>query len=908
MPRADQSLYAFNRGVVSPLGLARSDVKRLSLAAETQTNMIPRVLGSMSLRPGTKYVGGIASNAAARMLRFIFATDDTALLEMTNLVMRIWMNDALLTRPAVTTAIVNGTFAGSLAGWTDLDEAGAASVWLAGDLMQLVGTGTAFAIEEQQVTVAGGNIGVEHGLRIVIFRGPVVVRIGSTSGDDNYLSETELGTGTHSISITPAGNFFLRFQSRLTRPVYVQSVAIEAAGAVSLPTPYGSSVLGKLRTDQSGDVVYIACDGKQQRKIERRGTRPNARSWSIVLYQPPDGPFRTLNVSPTTLTPGALTGTISLTASAKLFKSTHVGALFSITSVGQFVTATAAASALATTSIRVTGIGDERTFVVVITGDATASTVDLQRSYDNATWSNVGAPEQWTANVTTTFKDGLDNQIVFYRLILTTRVAPDSVTMQLRIGSGSIRGVVRVTDYVSPTVVTADVLTDMGGTTASADWEEGLWSDLRGWPTSVRLHEGRLWWFGQNGILGSISDAFDSFDETLEGNAGPINRSIGSGPVDAINWGLSLKGLMLGADGAEYSVRASSLDEAITPTNFNVKAPSTQGSGRVEAVKADLAGYFVDRSGTNVYELAFDLKSYDFQSSNLMELVPGLGSPGIVRMDVQRKPDTRLHCVRSDGTVVMAMMNKGEDALAWIPITTDGLIEDVVVLPALVGNKDDQVYYVVARVVSGGTVRYLEKWAQESECQGGTLNLQADAYVTYSGAPATVITGLAHLEGKSVVVWADGVDVGTNDTVRPWTQTYTVAGGQITLAVAASNVVVGLGYTGQFKSAKLGLAVQGGTFLNQNKRVDRLGLVLAATHPRGLKFGPTLDDVGSLAMDDMPGVEESVAVSQTTVPASYDHNMIEFPGNWTSDTRLCLQAQAPRPATIVAVTFELSQH
>jgi hypothetical protein len=38
------------------------------------------------------------------------------------------------------------------------------------------------------------------------------------------------------------------------------------------------------------------------------------------------------------------------------------------------------------------------------------------------------------------------------------------------------------------------VLTDLGGTDASADWQEGLWSDLNGWPTSVRLHEGRLWW------------------------------------------------------------------------------------------------------------------------------------------------------------------------------------------------------------------------------------------------------------------------------------------------------------------------------------------------------------------------------------------------------------------------------
>jgi hypothetical protein len=73
----------------------------------------------------------------------------------------------------------------------------------------------------------------------------------------------------------------------------------------------------------------------------------------------------------------------------------------------------------------VTGIGTARTFSIIISGDATGSTVDLQRSYDNATWANVGAPESWTADTTTTYNDGLDNQIVYYRLILTTRVAPD---------------------------------------------------------------------------------------------------------------------------------------------------------------------------------------------------------------------------------------------------------------------------------------------------------------------------------------------------------------------------------------------------------------------------------------------------------------------------------------------------
>lgn len=905
--RSEVSLLSLNRGVVSPLGLARMDVKRLALAAEIQTNFMPRVLGPMSLRVGWKFLGATNSNQLTKMMKFIFATSDTALLEMTPAIMRVWINDVLLTRPSVSTAVTNGTFSGSLAGWTNMDQAGSASVWLAGNFMKLTGSGTAFAIEEQAVTVAAGDLNKEHGIRIVVSRGPVQLRIGSSSGGDEYVSETTLLTGTHSLSITAVGTFYIRFFSRLARSVLVQSCTIEAAGVVALPTPYLAADLGNLRYDQSADVVYIAGSGFQQRMIQRRGTRPNARSWSIVTYAPGDGPFKLQNTTPTTITASSLTGDTALVASTNLFKSTHVGALFSLTSTGQAVATTAAASGLFTSPIRVTGIGDDRVFSIDISGDATGSTVTLQRSTDNATWNNVsGAGATFTANASTTFNDSLNNQIIFYRLILTTRVAPDSVTMQLRIGSGSIRGIVRITAVTDPLNATAQVLTDLGSVSSTTVWQEGMWSSLNGWPTAVRIHEGRMWWAGLNGIWGSISDAYDSFDETFLGSAGPINRTIGSGPVDTVNWLLSLKGLMLGAQGAEYVVRSSSLDEPLTPTNFNVKAGTTQGSGAVDSVKMDQGGLFVNRSTAKVFELAFSLQDYDYGARDLMALYPDLGQPGIVRMDLQRLPDTRLHCVRSDGTAIVAVMDKGEDQLAWIPVQTQGTIVDVVVLPALAGNTDEQVYYVVQRNVNGSTACYLEKWAQESECQGGLLNCQADSYVTYSGAPTSTINA-AHLGGLPVVVWADGVDVGTDDSARPWVQRFNAVGGVVTLATPASNVVVGLGYTGQFKSAKLGIQVQGASSLNKSKKIDHIGLVLGLTHRKGLKFGDTLNDTGSLRMDDMPTIENAIPVT-AEVSSAYEQNPIEFPGSWTVDDRVCLQAQAPRPATVLAVTLSMVQN
>lgn len=894
MQREISSLYALNRGVVSRLGLARVDVKRVALAAEEQTNWMPRVLGPASLRAGLGYITSTLSNATAKLMKFIFSTNDAALLELTDSFMRVVINDGVLTRPTVATTITNGTFEGSLAGWTDIDDVGGVSTFAAPNYMQLVGNGTAYAIREQRVVNASPSI--EHGIRIVIARGPVMLRIGSTSGADDYVSETALYEGTHSISIVPTGDFYIRFFSRLAQLTWVSNCTIEAAGAVTMPTPWTASDLDNVRYDQSADVVFVACSGRQQRRIERRGARPNARSWSVVLYAPNSGPFFVQNITPTTIACSAITGNTTLTASAPLFKATQVGGLFAINSVGQQVTATGAANGVFTSSIRVTGIGNARAFNRTISGNASVSTVSLQRSYDNATWADTG--DTFTVDGTTTGNDGLDNQIIYYRLILTARVAPDSVTMELDTGSGSVRGVVRVTGYTSSTSVDAEVIKDLGGTTASTTWQEGMWSEKNGWPTSVVIHEGRMWWSGQNGIWGSVSDAYDSFDETVVGNAGTINRTVGSGPIDTVTWLLSLKGLLLGAQGAEYTARASSLDEPLTPASFNLKASSTQGSGFAAAIKVDQQGYFVNRSSMKVFELAFNLRDYDYSSSDLMQLSPELGSPGIVRMECQRMPDTRLHCIRSDGTVVVCVMSRPEEMLAWVEVETRGFVEDVVVLPAIAGNLDDHVYYVVRRTVNGATVRYLEKWAQESDCRGGTLSMLADSYVTYTGSLTGTVTA-AHLAGEEVVIWADGQDVGTDDATTPWTQRYTLDGsGQCTLSAAVSNYVVGLGYESRFKSAKLGLATETSP-LNKQKKISHIGLILADSHPRGLQFGSSFD-----FLDDMPLIEDGTEIG-TTTQSDYDQNFIEFPGTWTTDARVCLVGQAPRSCTVLAVTIDM---
>lgn len=915
MTKGTVAFVALNRGMVSRLGLARQDVKRIALSAQIMTNWKPRVLGSMMIRPGTGYLWATQTSQAARHLPFVYAVGDTALLELTNLLMRVSINDVLLTRVAVGTAVTNGTFAGNIAGWTDGSDAGAtAPVYVAVGQLQLQGNGTARSIAYQNLAIAVPDQGIEHALRIVIQNGPVILKVGNAVVDDRYVNQTTLETGTHSIAFTPTGaQATVQFLSPLKRTVRVSNCTIEAAGIVTLTTPWATANLGKVRTggdQQSGDVLFCFCDGIQQRRIERRGTRPGARSWSVVLYRPENGPFLVQNVSPTTLTPSVLSGNGTLTASVPLFKSTHVGALFKIASAGQTVTANLVAANTFTSAIRVTGVGDERTFQETGTGiTASGSTVTLQRSSVSSTgpWTDVAAGSAVDFDVPIT--DGLDNQIIWYRLgIKAGAYGGGTQVCTLTYAAGSIIGVGRVTAFTSSTVVDMEVLVEFGGLAASADWSESIWSDYRGWPSSGAFYEGRLWAGGKNGIIGSQPDAFDSFDDAVEGDGAPISRTIGSGPVDVINWVLPLQRMILGAEGAEHSVRSSSLDEPLTPTNFNIKPASTQGSANVQAVKLDKSGVFVQRGGTRVFELTLEATSFDYGSEHLSAIVPEIGRPGITRMAAQRQIDTVVQFVRSDGVIAALLFDKVEKVTCWYLTVSDGAdgeIEDVCVLPGDSNDEEDQVYYTVKRTIGGATVRYVEKVALESECLGtGSSCKLADSHVVFTcPGPTTVITGLGHMEGEQVVVWADGADVGTltDPDTGARTLIYTVAGGQITLAVAATVVViVGLYYEAPWQSGKLlELKTQFGSALNKMETISGLGLVMADVHAQGLRYGNSFT-----SMQDLPKIEDGAPVGDDDVRVEYEGEMIEFPGDWGTDERLCLLASAPRPVTILAAVMD----
>ena len=856
----------FNRGEVDSKALVRDDYDKITNSCELLDNWFPVRLGPMQYRQGTQFLG--STSGAAYNVPFVAAADDTAIIEHSSSLVRIWVDDALITRVAVTSTVANSAFATDLTSWTDDDGAGSVSSWVSGE-MSLVGTGATSARRYQTVTAETGKA---HGLRIVITQAPVLFKLGTTGAGSDELFNTTLLPGTHSISFTPSSNFTITLSNSSKYTANVDSVTVEGAGVMTLPTEVTD--LPSLRSTQSADVMFTTSSTSSWFRVERR----NATSWSVVDARADDGPFEIINITDIGLTAAALNGDTTLTASEPFFKSTNTGQLYKLASSGQTVSADVSAQASGTNSIKVFGSGTGRNFTVNITG-TWAATVTLQRSVDDVIWEDTSST--WTGNISTVQNDAIDNAVYYYRLYIKTGdYTSGTAELELVYAAGSIEGICRITSTVSSTVANIQVLQDFGSTDQTRDWYQGSWSDRNGHPTSVSLYEGRVWLAGKDKLWGSVSDGFASFDRDILGDSASIERTIGFGPVETVNWLAPSTRLLMGLATSEISVRSTSFGEPLSPSNTNLKAASTRGAANIEPLQIDDEVYFVQRSGIKIYEAAYNVDRDAHVVSDIMKLHQQVCNAGIKRIAVSREPETRVWVVLDDGGARCYLVDFSEEVSAWSRITTEGNYEDVVVLP---GTSEDRVYFVVNR--NGG--RYLEKMALFTEGLGASVSKHTDSFLQFT-SPGTTIT-VAHLDTEIVNVWADGQDRGT----------FTVTSNDITVPSSWTNVVVGLPHVADYKSNKISRYLPG-TVINTRKRVVDTGLVMENYWPGALTIGPS---VALLA--ELPDYEDGFQVPATSSIIEYDYLPFEFNGEEESDPRIYMRATGP--CTILSLSYGVLQ-
>lgn len=145
---------------------------------------------------------------------------------------------------------------------------------------------------------------------------------------------------------------------------------------------------------------------------------------------------------------------------------------------------------------------------------------------------------------------------------------------------------------------------------------------------------------------------------------------------------------------------------------------------------------------------------------------------------------------------------RDQNVVGWSRHITQGEVESVAVIYGEPGEADE-VWLLVKRTikepVTGNdlTRRYLErldprKWLKLDSGDVADFIYSDCAKVIELSPASTTVDGLEHLEGKDVVILADGF-------IHP---VRTVANGVIELQVAASKVVVGLSFTPRIQPSR----------------------------------------------------------------------------------------------------------
>ena len=935
MPRG--VVNKFNRGVIDKAAMAREEVKRVREAAEIMRNFVPERLGPMSFRPGTFHINNIDANYH-RMVPFVRSIDDAAIIEfhshpsLPEGEVNFIVNDVFMVANANTSWIGNAIFSTGLGtptnNWADASDGGFTD---AGTLVRdstfygyVIGDGSLYGRMYQTLHSGNQQLGVEHSMYIGISDAPVIFKIGTTGLNSDDIFVGTLKPGYHCLTFTPSSYITITIESALNYRSLIEVVTF-FSGGIDLNVPVGiqnDDELKTLRYVQSGDIVYCAyrnLDGTNNNvpfAIEHRGDK----SWSMVYFEPNDGPFETVNTDlGLKMSPNALSGDVILNASKNYFTEDHVGALIKIDSVGQTVQKEISGiDEIFTDPIRVTGVGSARNIIIwmqpgvgVVPADFT---VTLQESFDGGlTWDDspngIGTGNPGThpnyqttvalgdgvsnSSVTVNDTPDYDNAEVWYRVGIKSGNNPGAADLLLELRSfhGSIQGIGRITSYIDPTTVEVQTLVPFGSFTETADWYLGSWNKINGYPNAVDIAEGRLWFAGGTEVWGSQSDAYYSFDRDVEGDSASIHRTVGFGPTDPIKWLKYGSVLIAGTTQDELAIRSSSYGEIMTPTSTNIKRGSSQGSDNIcEAINVDDMIYFVSRSRAKLYQIDNFIESDKFTTTDTNVMNKNIVRPKIARLAVLRQPETRIFALLDDGTLAVYTVDPAEDMAAWSLIDfSEHRNTKVIDIAAVPGEIEDELYLITDRGLSHTNQYTIEEMARYSDCEGGSSSKHFDDAVYYT-SPGTTITGLNHFNGEYVGVWADGQDRGD----------FLVASNQIVVPEAWTDVVVGARYTADYKSSKLVGYIEG-SVLSERKRIVDTGVILENYYPgQPLKIGASV-----AKLKPIPGIKDG-KVMDTTQTIDYDELPFDFDGETDSDPRFHIKATGP--VKLLAITYGIEEN
>tara|TARA_S200002703_G_scaffold56966_2_gene49707 strand:+ start:2916 stop:5468 length:2553 start_codon:yes stop_codon:yes gene_type:complete len=219
---------------------------------------------------------------------------------------------------------------------------------------------------------------------------------------------------------------------------------------------------------------------------------------------------------------------------------------------------------------------------------------------------------------------------------------------------------------------------------ATLDWDEQAWSAKRGYPAAVAFHENRLVFAGtlaepDSIFMSEVGQYFNHDVGTALDNEA-IKLTAATGDVHEIRYLISSRDLQVFAGTGELYV-PTYLNQAITPTNAQIREQTPYGSAFVNPSLIDGSTIFVQTSGRIVREYLFT-DSEDAYASTAISTISShlINTPKYMAVVHSgfNEPDSYAVISMEDGDAAVFTSNRAEKRASWVEFTTNGRFDSLV--------------------------------------------------------------------------------------------------------------------------------------------------------------------------------------------------------------------------------------
>ena len=654
--------------------------------------------------------------------------------------------------------------------------------------------------------------------------------------------------------------------------------------AVEVVSPYSGKELREIKSVQSADVMTLVHPAHPVHELKRVSADEFRLEEKSYKYPPVLDP----NLDDEhTLTPSGVSGEITLTASKDTFEAGNIGGYYQLIHVreGNEISLDFKASGVSE-SLEVYG------FWTFTTHGTWSGTLTIQRSFDGgSSWKDYRTYSSAKDSNTSTSGEE-EEEGVLYRLKMDDYEAATSGTLRLCRcllvnPDFSTTGVVRITGVTSAKTASGTVVRKLGGTAATNEWNEGAWSERRGYPRAIAYYEERMMFGGTayrpQTVWGSKTNAWDNYligDKDDDG----LEFTLASDTVNTISWMCQHDALVIGTLDSEWTLSSSSQESALTPSNFRVKRQSVYGAAGTSAQMVGDAILFVQRGRRKVREFVYQWEKDGYTSPDMTILADHITESGIVETALQRLPDSILWCVLGDGTAAALTYERDQEVVGWHKHETAGEFLSVCVVP---DGDEDRVYFAVER----DGVRMIEVMAPRKYPDVAQA-FYVDSGKEFSGTGMTTVSGLSHLNGRTVQVLGDGAAQGEK----------TVENGTIRLDVPCDRAVVGLGYESLLSPMPVEIETQNGQSVLRRKIIGELRIRV-------------YDSVGGEARSGADSFQRIISrdvlednMDAAIVPKD-DVILLAMQGGYETATTIEVRQRDPLPLNVTAIvaTYEVAE-